>query len=91
MLQDEQLKDEFVEILKPELKQETLTDELLEKISSGSGRWFLPDDTNVAVCDSCKRYSFLNSITGEKCDKCGKTFTKIILAGNLPDDYDMNL
>lgn len=38
MLQDEQLKDEFVEILKPELKQETLTDELLEKISSGSGR-----------------------------------------------------
>ena len=76
MLQDEQLKDEFVEILKPELKQETLTDELLEKISSGSGRWFLPDDTNVAVCDGCKRYSFLNSITDEKCDNVVRLLLK---------------
>ena len=90
-LKDEEIKARFVESVKPEFKEEALTDDFLSKIGGGGGRWFLPDDTNVGVCDQCKRYSFMNSITGETCDGCGKAFTKIIYAKDLPDDYDMNI
>ena len=62
-----------------------------KKVASGNGRWFLPDDTTVGVCDNYKRYTFKKEIIGEICDKCGKPFTHIIYAKNLPDDYDMNI
>ena len=90
-LKDEEVKKKFIESVKPELKDEALTDDFLARIGGGNGRWFLPDDTTVGVCDECKTYSFMNCITGERCEKCGKEYTRIIYAKDLPDDYDMNL
>ena len=91
ILKDEQLKEKFIEAIKPELKDEALSEDFLAKVSAGGGRWFLPDDTVCGVCNDCKRYTFMNAITGEICDTCGKSFTKLVYAIELPDDYVMNL
>ena len=89
-LKNEEIKNQFIAAVKPEFKDEALTDDFLAKISAGNGRWFLPDDTTVGICRDCKRYTFMNCITGEKCSNCGKDFISIIYAKDLPDDYDMN-
>ena len=88
-LKSDEAKAELKKGLKEDLICEELDDEILSKIAGG-GRWFLKDDLDVGVCDTCKTYSFSNSLTGVNCSKCGKPFNRVIKAADLPDDYDMN-
>ena len=91
ILNNDEAKQAYLDSVRPEYLAEALDDEFLDKIAAGCGRWFLPDDTTVGVCDGCKRYTFKKEITGDTCDNCHKPFVRIILAKDLPDDYDMNL
>ena len=68
---------------------EVLSNLRLGKITGGD-RWFLSDDIDVGVCDTCKTYSFSNKLTGVTCNKCGKVFNRMIKARDLPDDYWLN-
>ena len=89
-LQKDEATNELKKALKDDLLGESLDDELLEKLTGGNGRWFLSDDLDVGVCDTCKRYSFSNYLTGTNCKGCGKSFARVIKARDLPDDYKMN-
>ena len=91
ILNNDETKQYYLDSVRPEFKEEALSDEFLDKVATGGGRWFLSDDTTVGVCDDCKKYTFKKEITGEYCDECGKPFKHIIYAKDLPDDYDMNL
>ena len=91
ILNNDEAKQAYLDSVRPEYQGEALNDEFLDKVAAGGGRWFLPDDTTVGVCDDCKRYTFKKEITGDTCDNCHKPFVRIILAKDLPDDYDMNL
>ena len=64
-----------------------LSEEELDNISGGDGRWFYSDDTDIAVCERCKVYS-PDTVSKLKCPLCNNTMTKIIKAKDLPDDYD---
>ena len=86
----DEAKAELKKALKEELIGKELDDEILSKIAGGSGRWFLGNDLDVGVCDTCKTYSFSYYLTGVNCKKCGKPFNRVIKARDLPDDYDMN-
>ena len=64
-----------------------LSEEELNSISGGDGRWFYSDDTDIAVCERCKVYTPDLRETF-KCPICKKSMTKIIKAKDLPDDYN---
>ena len=58
ILNNDEAKQVYLDSVRPEYQAEALDDEFLDKIAAGSGRWFLPDNTTVGVCDDCKRYTF---------------------------------
>jgi hypothetical protein len=89
-LKNEEAKSELKKSLREDLDFEKLDDEALSRIAGG-GRWFLSDDLDVGICETCKTYTFSNKLTGVKCKKCGKPFNIVIKARDLSDDYSMNL
>ena len=60
-------------------------DEQLEAVSGGDGRWFLPDEWDIKVCDACQIYTTWDDL--DACPLCNHGF-RIIKAKNLPDSYD---
>ena len=67
----------------------TLSLDDLALVAAGTGEPTSGDDREVAVCDNCKTYSYSAVFTGEICPRCGKKFSRIVKAKDLPANYDM--
>lgn len=64
-----------------------IPDESLDSISGGNGRWFIADDHECGLCETCKVWSY---DPNANCVRCRRQFSKSCLGKDIPDDYDFD-